>query len=195
MMYRHLRQQWLSSFTLLFLFVAPADGRVEQLVRIGFIGQRQEPVAPVSLLDERVTDDGLQGARLAIIDNNTTGRFLGQRFVLDERVLAADEDPLPAARSLAAEGVRHIVVHLPAAQLRRLAAAPELAQLTLLNSRAPDDALRNEECTGNVLHTVPSRAMQADALAQYLVWKRWSRWFLLIGRQPADEAYAEAVRR
>jgi ABC transporter substrate binding protein (PQQ-dependent alcohol dehydrogenase system) len=37
--------------------------------------------------------------------------------------------------------------------------------------------------------------MQADALAQYLVWKRWPRWFLLIGRQPADEAYAEAVRR
>jgi ABC transporter substrate binding protein (PQQ-dependent alcohol dehydrogenase system) len=195
MMYRHLRQQWLSSFTLLFLFVAPADGRLEQLVRIGFLGQRQEPAAPVSPLDEWVTDDGLQGARLAIVDNNTTGRFLGQRFVLEERVLAADEDPLPAARSLAAEGVRHIVVHLPAAQLRRLAATPELAQLTLLNSRATDDALRNEECARNVLHTVPSRAMQADALAQYLVWKRWPRWFLLIGRQPADQAYAEAVRR
>ena len=30
----------------------------------------------------------------------------------------------------------------------------------------------------------PSRAMKADALAQYLVWKRWQRWFLVDGLAP-----------
>src|SRR5689334_999789 len=36
--------------------------------------------------------------------------------------------------------------------------------------------------------------MLADALAQYLVWKRWRRWFLVVGPSPGDKMYAEAVR-
>ena len=37
--------------------------------------------------------------------------------------------------------------------------------------------------------------MLADALAQYLVWKRWRRWFLVTGAEPGDQAFAEAIRR
>jgi ABC transporter substrate binding protein (PQQ-dependent alcohol dehydrogenase system) len=37
--------------------------------------------------------------------------------------------------------------------------------------------------------------MLADALAQYLVWKRWKRWFLVVGPAPEDRLYADAVRR
>jgi ABC transporter substrate binding protein (PQQ-dependent alcohol dehydrogenase system) len=37
--------------------------------------------------------------------------------------------------------------------------------------------------------------MLADALAQYLRWKRWERWFLVHGTEPDDMAYAEALRR
>ena len=47
----------------------------------------------------------------------------------------------------------------------------------------------------NVFHIVPSYAMRADALAQYLIWKRWSRWFLIKGTAADDEAYAAAVKR
>jgi ABC transporter substrate binding protein (PQQ-dependent alcohol dehydrogenase system) len=37
--------------------------------------------------------------------------------------------------------------------------------------------------------------MLADALAQYLTWKRWNEWFLVVGRHPQDKAYAEALKR
>jgi ABC transporter substrate binding protein (PQQ-dependent alcohol dehydrogenase system) len=37
--------------------------------------------------------------------------------------------------------------------------------------------------------------MLADGLAQYLVWKRWKRWFLVVGPAPEDRLYADAVRR
>ena len=40
-----------------------------------------------------------------------------------------------------------------------------------------------------------SRFMLADALAQYLVWKRWRRWFLVVGSHDADKLYAAALRR
>jgi len=37
--------------------------------------------------------------------------------------------------------------------------------------------------------------MRADALAQFLVKKRWTKWFLVIGPRPADRLFAEAVER
>ena len=44
--------------------------------------QRDRP-PPLSLLDFPPEDDGVAGARLAVNDNNTTGRFLKQEFTLD----------------------------------------------------------------------------------------------------------------
>jgi ABC transporter substrate binding protein (PQQ-dependent alcohol dehydrogenase system) len=60
---------------------------------------------------------------------------------------------------------------------------------------AIDDRLREEDCRGNVIHTAPTRSMLADALAQYLVWKQWRRWFLISGSHPEDKLYADALRR
>jgi ABC transporter substrate binding protein (PQQ-dependent alcohol dehydrogenase system) len=37
--------------------------------------------------------------------------------------------------------------------------------------------------------------MLADALAQYLGWKKWSRWVLLYGSHPEDALLADAYRR
>jgi ABC transporter substrate binding protein (PQQ-dependent alcohol dehydrogenase system) len=37
--------------------------------------------------------------------------------------------------------------------------------------------------------------MLADALAQYLTWKRWQKLFLVVGPTPEDKAYADAIRR
>jgi ABC transporter substrate binding protein (PQQ-dependent alcohol dehydrogenase system) len=58
---------------------------------------------------------------------------------------------------------------------------------------APDIRLRQEDCRANVLHTAPDLAMLADALAQYLVWKKWSRWLVAKGPFPEDQAYLEAI--
>jgi ABC transporter substrate binding protein (PQQ-dependent alcohol dehydrogenase system) len=61
--------------------------------------------------------------------------------------------------------------------------------------RAEDENLREEDCRANVLHTAPDRYMLADALAQYLVWKKWQRWLVVKGVFPEDVAYLEAIRR
>ena len=78
-----------------------------------------------------------------------------------------------------------------------LAVADAAAESNILvfNAGATDDALRMEECRANVIHVAPSRTMLADALAQYLVRKNWTRWFLIVGSHPADEEYAAAIRR
>jgi ABC transporter substrate binding protein (PQQ-dependent alcohol dehydrogenase system) len=65
----------------------------------------------------------------------------------------------------------------------------------LLNAGSIDDRLREQDCRGNVIHVAPTRSMLADALAQYLVWKQWKRWMLVVGSHDQDKLYAEALRR
>ena len=176
---------------------APGAQQGTQAVLVGYLGQEEEPRTPLTFLRPELRDEGVQGARLGIADNNTTGRFLNQRFELVEAVLPRGAGDAVAAplEALAARGVRPLVADLPADRLARVMAQPAAAGMLVLNARATDDALRNEGCRANLLHTVPSRRMLADGLAQYLVWKRWDRWMLVAGKYPEDQAFAEAVRR
>ena len=169
-----------------------------QTVPVGYLGQEEAVRTPLTFLRPELRDEGLQGARLGILDNDTTGRFLNQDFELVEAILPRGDDAsslAAAVDALAAKGVRLLVADLPADRLARLLEHPDAAGMLVLNARATDDALRNERCRANLLHTAPSRRMLADALAQYLVWKRWDRWMLVVGRYPEDQAFAEAVRR
>ena len=84
---------------------------------------------------------------------------------------------------------------MPGAVLLQLADAARGDGATLFNVAAPDDALRGAECRADIINVAPSRAMLADAVAQYLVWKRWTRWLLVRGSHPEDAALADAYRR
>jgi ABC transporter substrate binding protein (PQQ-dependent alcohol dehydrogenase system) len=166
-----------------------------QTIRIGYLTREEPPRVPLTFLEPDLDDEGIQGARLAIEDNATTGRFMNQAFELVEVVLPRDADPAEGMRRLAAEDVRLVVADLPAEPLQGALSAPEADAMLVFNARTPDDALRNESCRPNLLHTTPSRRMLADALGQYLVWKRWPNWFLVVGPEPGDRLYADAVER
>jgi len=132
---------------------------------------------------------------LAAADNNTTGRFMKQRFELIEKLVPADGDAVAAFRQLIGQGLKLVVTLVGQETLLRLADLPEAGDTLIFNAGAPNDSLRNEECRANVLHMLPSRAMLADALAQYLAWKRWSKWLLVVGRRDDDKLFAAAVKR
>lgn len=152
----------------------------------------EPPVQP--FFDPVVAGRGLQGARLGLRDDNTTGRFIRQAFTLKETVLPAEGDIDAAFKALLAEGHRHILLDLPAPILERLASLPEAGNALLYDVSSRDDRLRGAACRANLLHLLPSRAMRTDALAQYFSKKRWGKWFLAVGPAEGDRLYAEAVR-
>lgn len=150
---------------------------------------------PLSLVDKEVADKGIQGARIALEENNRTGRLLGQHYDLLEVLLGGDDNPAERAKTLFAEGRRLIVADLEAKDLLAVADLPEAHDALIFDVRTSDDALRQEQCRANIFHIPPNWAMRADALAQYLMWKRWRHWVLIVGKSPADEGYAAAIRR
>jgi ABC transporter substrate binding protein (PQQ-dependent alcohol dehydrogenase system) len=163
-------------------------------VQVGYL-RWTEPQQAISLLDKTPPDGGLAGAKLAISDNDTTGRFMDQRFELSDAPVRADDDPASVLAALTDRGIRLILTDIPADRLLKFAAAGRANGVVLFNIRAPDDALRQQDCRDNVIHVAPSRSMLADALAQYLVWKKWSRWVLVYGSHPDDALLADAYRR
>lgn len=162
-------------------------------ITITYISQMQAQQPDLAAIEDRPADEGLQGARLAIADNATTGKFLKQRYELEEIIVPEGGDPAAALRAAVAKGRRLIVSTLPAPALKQ--ALPEARDALVLNAGAPDEDLRNAGCAANLLHTLPDRAMLADALGQYLVRRNWKRWLLVVGAHPEDEAYAAAIRR
>ena len=173
----------------------PARAAEPAEIRIGYLHLVESKQQPISLIDEPNDDDGIAGARLGIDDNNGTGRFTNQHFSIEDLRVKPTDDAAAAAKSLIDKGIMLIVVDLPPAMVLAAADAARPAGATLFDAGSIDDSLREENCRANVIHTAPTRSMLADALAQYLSWKRWQRWLLVTGSHPQDALYADALKR
>src|SRR6516162_9852349 len=178
--------------TFLFAWMSASTDAAE--INIGYL-RRAEPKSTLSLIEVPAANDGVAGARLAIDDNNTTGTFLNQQFSLEDVRLVGSADAVAATSALVERGVSLMIVDLPAEALLKAADAGAARKLLFFNVGATDDRLREEDCRANVIHTAPTRSMLADALAQYLVWKQWRRWLLVVGSHAEDKLYGDALRR
>ena len=180
--------------SLLFALTSVALAAEPVEIKVGYL-RLPETKAAISLLDVPPENDGIAGARLATEDNNATGKFLNQRFLLEDVRLKDTDDPAAAVSALAGRGVSIVIADLPADALLKAADAGRERGIVFFNAGALDDRLREEDCRANVIHTAPTRSMLADGLAQYLVWKKWRRWLLVTGSHPKDKLYADALRR
>lgn len=173
-------------------FLATAVAAAGLEVRAAVLRVDRDLPLPISRLDILPGDLGFAGAVLATEDNQTTGSFLGMEFATETRAVPPEEAGAAVA-ALRDAGIGLIVV---------LAAGPEVTALAdaagegalVFNAGSHDEAVREEDCRANLLHVAPSRAMLADAVVQFLIWKQWRRLVLIHGSHPEDAALAEAYR-
>ena len=135
-------------------------------------------------------------ARIALNDSAFQLQVTGWTSTQFVPVEAANAASLPAAvQQLLQKGVRHLVLELPARSVAIVAAAAAGRDLILFNAAAPEDELRGAQCAPHLLHTLPSHAMQMDALAQLLAARKWNRPLVLHGPLPADGLLRAAFQR
>lgn len=175
------------------LALATTSASAEVMVRIAYLEQQIQHPPTLSNLNPLPEDLGQAGAELGLADNRAAGRFLGHDYRLSARKVPVGGDFLAVGRELLKTS-RLLVVKAPAEDLLTLADLPEAAGALIFNSAAQDDRLRDADCRANLLHSMPSYAMRADALAQFMSKKRWTDWALIVGTHPDDLAFAEALR-
>jgi len=139
------------------------------------------------------------GAEVALAESKFVGSALGIGFSLARETVKDTAGAVAAIEAMHAEGVRHVLLDAPAEVVAGAAAGLRALPLLLFNVSARDDDLRNARCQRNLLHVIPSHAMLADALAQFLVFRKWREVLVLRGpagedRQMAD-AFARAAKR
>jgi ABC transporter substrate binding protein (PQQ-dependent alcohol dehydrogenase system) len=176
------------------LFLAVHANANETVVPIGWLSRAAKRALPLSYLDQPPEDEGIQGARLGIADDETTGRFTGQSFTLAAAIVPESGDVATGLRELSSNGVRLVVTDLSAPTLLSVAGSPAATGITFFDTGSEDDRLRGEDCRANILHLLPSRAMLADALVQYLVAKRWQNLLLAVGHGDGDRQFAADIR-
>lgn len=137
----------------------------------------------------------MEATRMAVNELNKLGRYYQLQFKLQ----ASRADSLNQVRRdlqrFRQRGIRFVIVDIPGQMLRDLARSTKGQGMSLFNVAATDDELRNEQCAAHLFHVIPSRAMLADALAQYLMKRNWRNWLLVKGSRQRDEAFAKAMQR
>jgi len=174
-------------------YAAHATG--ELVAKIYYIEETIDRPPNRSSLIQWPDDDGLAGALLAIDDNNTTGKFLKQRFELQPTIVASDNNVVDIVKPILASGAVLMVLNVSETNLLAIADLPDAHDDLLFNARNTNNSLRSESCRSNVLHTMASRKMQTDGLMQFLSKRRWSNLFLIEGARPGDSQLAESMRQ
>ena len=193
--------RWLFPLLMACALAGPAGAQEAREVRLGYLSLEDDP-----RFDEdfayarsplRPQGDTRTGVELAIEDMS---------FLLDARDMSVTLDGdrvtqdalLERARQMVADGARYIVLDLPAASVAALATELADTEVTLLNTTAPEDALRTA-CHANLLHTAASDRMISDALIQHLVKQKWTNVLSLHGEPERDQvraqSFAEAAAR
>ena len=95
-----------------------------------------------------------------------------------------------ALQQLSKAGAAAVVLDVPAAWM----GAASSVTIPLLNAGDADEGPRQQGCAANLFHTLPSDRMRADALAQTLLARKWSRVLVLQGPRLEDAAQLALVQ-
>ncbi len=184
----------LRSLLLLVLLCGPLAA--QDTVRLVYFGMAADPhyqpqpfYTGLSLRDRHRP---IEGVRLGLRDTRVLGRALGLAFAAEEVIAGADR-LAPALAAIEDSRPAAILLDLPP---DGMAEALQMARddTLFINLRDRADHWRHGHCAPNLLHAIPSEAMLADALAQYLRARNWRDVLLIRGPTEADAAQAAAAR-
>jgi ABC transporter substrate binding protein (PQQ-dependent alcohol dehydrogenase system) len=136
------------------------------------------------------------GAEIGVDDAQYLGRGMGITYVLERREGKTTGELLAALKALNSEkGAKVFLVDAPEAVTAELAKLAAAMDVLLFNVSSTADSLRAESCAANLFHTLPNNAMLTDALAQFLVVKKWLRVLALEGPLEEDRKMVAAFKR
>ncbi|MGJ7506664.1 branched-chain amino acid ABC transporter substrate-binding protein [Variovorax sp. GT1P44] len=132
--------------------------------------------------------DGLQ---VALDEAEFELQAVDAAVTLSKQTAGSLEAARSAAQAAEKAGAAVLVTDLPADWTLAVADA---VKLPVINVGEPADRLREQDCRARLFHIIPSERMRADALAQTLVSRKWSKLLLLVGPSEQDQVRAATAQ-
>ncbi len=167
---------------------------------IGFLELENDPrhssLTAYGRLVIRERASPFDGVRAGIEEAATAGRIANAEFEAI-RIPLKDARDAPDAlrRAMSERQVRYFIADLPSAAYAPLLSEARSKNVLLFNISEIDDDLRGKSCARELVHVIPSRAMLADALVQFLVARNWKNVLVLEGPDPEDHILTQAFAR
>ena len=133
----------------------------------------------------------VDGVQVALAEGGFELEAAGAGVALNPVTARSIESARAAAQAAEKAGAALILTDLPADWTLAVADA---VKLPVLNIGAAEDSLRQQDCRPRLYHLLPSERMRADALAQALTSRKWSKLLLLVGPNPQDPQRAATAQ-
>ncbi|MEH6628923.1 MAG: amino acid ABC transporter substrate-binding protein [Motiliproteus sp.] len=134
-------------------------------------------------------------AKIALKESKFSAQAAGINLELSRHSVDSLSQLPELLGDLDAKGTQLFMLDLPDAGVSMAATAMKASDSLLFNLSALDNSLREQQCQDNLFHIAPSRAMLTDAMAQYLVFKKWKKVLLLYGSTLDDRNYLASMRK
>jgi ABC transporter substrate binding protein (PQQ-dependent alcohol dehydrogenase system) len=168
----------------------------QQHIKIAFVqidgDPRYAPLRGYTRTILKTPEHPYAGAEVGIDEAAPLIRLLNTDFTLDRISVKSAAEVAPAVLAAADAGTHFFLIDAPAEAYVPLAAAIRGHDVLLFNVSTPDDRLRRDLCSAEMVHVYPSRAQLMDGLVQYLVSRKWSNLLVLDGPTPEDTTMAAA---
>lgn len=132
--------------------------------------------------------DGLQ---VALDEGQFELESVAAAVTLAKQSADSPEAARAAAQAAEKSGAAMLVTDLPADWTL---AVVDAVKVPVINIGEAADRLREQDCRAHLFHILPSERMRADALAQTLVSRKWSKLLLLVGPSAQDQLRAATAQ-
>jgi ABC transporter substrate binding protein (PQQ-dependent alcohol dehydrogenase system) len=175
--------------------LAPVDNARAVTLKATLISPEDDPRLDRTRLERaylgHAGGPAIDGVQVALAEGGFELEAAGAGVALGAATAHSVESARAAAQAAEKAGAALILTDLPAEWTLAVADA---VKLPVLNLGAPDDRLRQQDCRPRLYHLLPSERMRADALAQTLVSRKWSKLLLLVGPGAQDQQRAAAAQ-
>ena len=113
---------------------------------------------------------------------------------LDVRSARSVDETKTMLQALSKAGAAAVVLDIPAEWMSAAMSAITSVPMALLNAGDAAEGPRQQRCAANLFHTLPSDRMRADAVAQTLLARKWSRVLVLHGPRAGDATQLALVQ-
>lgn len=164
-------------------------------INILYIEELTKKPPVLSNIIEEAKDSGLRGAHLGIRDSNKSANFTKQHYNLQSSISKNKKNLVLAFETFIKQGNHYVLLNVETELFKELIKHPLSSKALFINVSNTSSTLRKNICKKNVLHTIASNAMLYDALAQFLIKRKWKNWLIIKGTHEKDTEILKAMKR
>ena len=186
----------------MFLFLNLVASGNEKIFNIGFIDYKHDKRYsdwgrhPVDIRSQHNKESrAVDGAKLGIIEAKKLQRITKTEFMLDHIRLIDENSIYDLMISSEIKKYKAVLLDIPLDSFEKIKnLIIKNNNIIFFNTTDQSNFIRSDVCIKNLFHSFPSDMMKTDAIAQFLVNKKWNKTLMLTGPLIQDINLANSFR-